>query len=96
MPTIADDYMRGRISQAKNYTIIILRKTDKRSEPCTDAVVWEHARRNMSLNADGLLPVVCPVSDETDVAGVGIFNAGPEETRKIMDGDPGVVAGLFT
>ena len=34
-------------------------------------------------------------SDESDVAGVGIFNPGPEETKRIMDGDPGVVAGLF-
>ena len=88
--------MRLRISQARSYALVILKKTDKRSEPGADAVVWEHARRNMSLNAEGVLPVVCPVTDGTDVAGIGIFNADVEETKKILEGDPGVKAGLFT
>jgi hypothetical protein len=45
--------------------------------------------------ADGLLSIVCPVTAETGVAGLGIFNASVEETKKIMDDDPGVQAGVF-
>jgi len=40
------------------------------------------------------MPIVCPVGDQT-LAGVGIFDAGIEETRQIVDGDPGVQAGIF-
>ncbi len=96
MTTITDDYMRQRISRAKNYTAVILKKTEKRNEPGADKIVWEHGRRNMALGADGLLPVVCPVSDSTYLSGVGIFTGSAEEVKKIMDEDPGVKAGLFT
>ena len=80
MTTITDDFMRQRLSQARNYTIVILKKTSRTSEPGADKIIWEHGRRNMAMNADGLLPVVCPVNDGTDLAGVGIFDASVEET----------------
>ncbi|MCL5267283.1 MAG: YciI family protein [Bacteroidetes bacterium] len=96
MTTITDDFMRQRLSQARNYTIVILKKTSRTSEQGADKIIWEHGRRNMAMNADGLLPVVCPVNDGTDLAGVGIFDASVEETLKILDDDPGVKAGLFT
>jgi hypothetical protein len=35
-------------------------------------------------------------SDGTNVTGIGIFNASPDATKEIMDGDPGVQAGIFT
>jgi hypothetical protein len=38
-----------------------------------DGIIWEHGRRNFSLRADGLLSIICPVGDGTQVAGVGIF-----------------------
>ena len=96
MPTITDEFMRQRLAQAKVYTLVILRVTERRKEPGADKIVWEHGRRNMSLNADGLLPVVCPVNDGTDIAGVGTFDRSAEETRAILEDDPGVKAGLFT
>ena len=41
--------------------------------------------------------IVCPVvKDESDVTGLSIFSADIEETRKIMDQDPAVKAGIFT
>lgn len=53
-------------------------------------------RRDMSLEADGVSPVVCPVSDDSDLAGLAIFDAPPDDVAKIMDGDPGVRAGIFS
>ncbi|GAC1358128.1 MAG: hypothetical protein NVS2B12_28930 [Ktedonobacteraceae bacterium] len=47
------------------------------------------------LRAAGLLPIICRVTDDSDVAGIGIFNASVEEVKKIMDEDPGVRAGVF-
>ena len=41
------------------------------------------------------MPIVCPVNDGGDVAGIGVFTTGLEETKKIMDEDPGVKAGIF-
>ena len=96
MTTITDDMMRERIAQTKSYTVVILRKTTKYGEPDTDKIIWEHGRRNFQLREEGLLPIVCPVRDESDVSGVGIFTATPEEVKKLYDEDPGVKAGVFT
>ncbi len=50
----------------------------------------------MSMDMDGLLPIVCPASDGSELSGVGIFNASVEDTVNLMAGDPGVKAGIFT
>lgn len=98
MTEINDGYMREMISKTKHYCAVILRhgpnwnnwdKTQK------EKIIWEHGRRNFALHRDGILPIVCPIVDESDVSGVGIFNASLTEVRKIMDEDPGVKKGLF-
>lgn len=58
-------------------------------------IIWEHGRRNMALHAIGALSIVCPVTDGSDVAGIGIFAAPPAEVREIMEGDPAVEAGVL-
>jgi len=95
MTQITDDYMREMSQKTRPYTIVILRKTPKRNEPNADRIVWEHGRRNYELRRDGILNIVCPVADESDVAGFGIFSTNAEETRRIMDEDPAVKAGIF-
>jgi hypothetical protein len=95
MTVITDEYMREMISRTRQYCVVILRATPKRREEGADKIVWEHGRRNFALRADGLLPIVCPISDGSDVSGIGIFNAPLEEVKKIMDEDPGVQAGIF-
>jgi len=93
---ITDEYMQEALGQAKAYTLVLLRRTPKLAEPGSRAIVWEHGRRNMALRAQGTLPIVCPVGDDSEWAGIGIFDAAPEEVARIMDADPGVQAGLFT
>ncbi len=95
MAQITDDYMREMMQKTTPYTVVILRQTPKRSQPNADKIVWEHGRRNFELRRDGKLCIVCPVRDGSDIAGVGIFSTTQEETRKIMDEDPGVKAGIF-
>ena len=95
--SVTDEYMREHLQKTKPYTIVILHKTPKRdTDPLADKIIWEHGRRNFQLRRDGKLSVVCPVRDESDVSGIGIFSGDLEETRKIMDGDPAVKAGIIT
>ena len=92
---ISDELMQKMISQSKEYSLVLLEHTPKRDEPGADKIIWEHGRRNFTLRADGLLPIICRVTDGSELSGVGIFNASVEETKKIMDEDPGVKAGVF-
>jgi hypothetical protein len=95
MQTITDDFMRQALAAIEQYCLVILIGSPKLKEPGADKIVWEHGRRNFALRADGVLSIVCPVSDETDIKGIYIFNTGVEEVRSIMDEDPGVKAGIF-
>jgi uncharacterized protein YciI len=92
---ITDDYMKQMITKTKEYTIVILKAAQKRNVPETEKTIWEHARRNFSLREEGKLSIVCPINDETEVKGIGIFSTSEEETKKIMDEDPAVKAGIF-
>lgn len=96
MAIITDDYMRQMLDGAKDYCICIIRMTPKRKEPGANPVVWEHGRRNFSLRADGVLAIVCPISDGSLITGVYIFNAGADRVRELMEQDPAVKAGIFT
>jgi hypothetical protein len=92
---ITDEFMRQMISQTRQYCIVILKAGPKRHEEGVEKIIWEHGRRNFELRAEGVLSIVCPISDGSDVSGIGIFNAPLEEVKKIMDEDPGVKAEVF-
>ena len=96
LPVITDETMRARLAGTKIYSLMILKATPKLVRPDVDPIIWEHGRRNFALREAGLLNVVCPVGDGTEVCGIGIFNADPDRVREIMDGDPGVQAGIFS
>jgi hypothetical protein len=95
MVTITDEYMRESLAKSKEYCVVILRHGPNWGMPGMEAIIWEHGRRNFALRAEGTLPIVCAIRDESDTSGVGVFTTHIEETRKIMDEDPGVKAGLF-
>jgi hypothetical protein len=92
---ITDEYMNNRITKAKAYALIVLKPTPEYFAEGSRPIVWEHGRRNMALQAAGIMPIVCPVGDDT-ISGIGIFNTDTEEARSIMADDPGVRAGIFT
>jgi len=95
MATFTDDAMKEMLTKVKPYSVVILRGGPKLLQPEAQKIVWEHGRRNFELRAEGKLVIVCPVRDGSDVCGIGIFNADARETQRIMDGDPGVKAGIF-
>lgn len=91
-----DEEMRAARQVAHPYTVVILSTTAKRAEDGADAIIWEHGRRNFALRAAGKLAIVCPILDDSTVAGIGIFTGEPDQVREIMDGDPAVQAGILT
>ncbi len=95
MTAYTDEMMRERLAQAASYTLVVMREGENYGTAGAERIIWEHGRRNMVLQADGVMPIVCPVGDGTGLSGIGIFVDGPDEVRKIMDGDPAVQAGVL-
>ena len=95
MITITNEFMQQMLSTTRKYCIVILKAGPNKNKDGAEKIIWEHGRRNFELRADGVLPIVCPISDGSNVSGIGIFNATVEEVKKIMDEDPGVQAGVF-
>ncbi len=97
LPEISDDFMRQTLQKAKGYCLMILKAGPNRHQAGVEAIIWEHGRRNMALREAGVLPIVCPVGDGSEVTGIGVFNSTVtvEDARAILDDDPGVKAGVF-
>jgi hypothetical protein len=95
MTTITDEFMKQMILKTKTYCVVILKAGPNRNMAGVEKIIWEHGRKNFALRSDGVLPIVCPISDESTMTGIGIFNAGITEVKKIMEDDPGVKEGIF-
>ena len=95
MSEITDEFMTQMLSRARDYSIVILKAGPNHSRPGAEKIIWEHARRNFLLRARGLLPVVCPITDDSDLVGIGIFDADVDLAKTIMDQDPAVKEGVF-
>ena len=96
MIEVSKEYMLEMLSKSKNYTIVILKRTKKIDEPGNDKIKYEHGKRNFQLREEGIMPIVCRINDESNINGIALFKGNPDEVKKIMDGDPGVKAGIFT
>jgi hypothetical protein len=96
MPTITDDEMRQILPTSKAYTLMILKAGPNRYQPWAEKIIWEHVRRNFEYRAEGVLAIVCPVTDDGAVRGIGIYAATPEQTKQIMEDDPAVKAEVLT
>ncbi len=81
---------------AKTYSVVILKQGPEVRRRYDTGIVWEHGRRNFGLRDDGVLAVVLPVTDGSEVCGIAVFAATVDETTAIMGDDPGVAAGVFT
>jgi hypothetical protein len=95
MTEITDEFMQQRIAAAKQYCIVILKAGPSKHMPGAKQIIWEHGRRNFALRARGVLAIVCPIADGSDVSGIGIFTCTPEEVGQIMDEDPAVQANVL-
>ncbi|HEY0814809.1 MAG TPA: SRPBCC family protein [Pseudonocardia sp.] len=96
VPTLSDEEMNRRRAAVKPFTAVLLRTTSTFVRPDVDPIVWEHGRRNFALMDAGLAAIILPATDDSDWAGLAVFTVGPDEVHAIMDGDPGVAAGIFS
>jgi hypothetical protein len=95
LPEITDEQMNERLAKTREYSLVILKTTPKTFADEGRSVIWEHGRRNMALQATGALSIVCPATDGSEIAGIGIFEASLDETREIIEGDPAIRAGVL-
>ncbi|MGC2652268.1 MAG: hypothetical protein WA317_01410 [Mycobacterium sp.] len=96
MKVFTDDEMNTLLPAAKPYSVVILKQGPNFTDDTAPAIVWEHGRRNFALRHDGVLAVVLPITDGSDVCGVAVFTGTVDETGTLMNDDPGVRAGVFT
>ena len=98
LPKVTEEMLMDSLSRAQPYTLIILTAGPRFSpagpdrDPAVARIILEHGKRNFALREAGLLAVVCPVADGTNVAGVGIFAATPQDVEHIYSQDPAVKA----
>ncbi|EID15807.1 hypothetical protein MXEN_06328 [Mycobacterium xenopi RIVM700367] len=96
MKTFTDDEMNELLSAAKPYSFVILKRGPDFGSANTPAIIWEHGRRNFALRHEGVLAVVLPITDGSEVCGVGVSTGTVDDTIAVMNEDPGVQAGVFT
>jgi hypothetical protein len=96
LPLISDEVMRQSLHPLRGYTIALLTKGPAYDPPRSDGIIWEHGRRNFALRDAGLLAIVCPIADGSELAGISIFDAEPADVERIMAADPAVEAGVLT
>ena len=95
MKTITNEFMMQMLGNSRNYTVVILKKGPNEDIPEVKQIIWEHGRKNFELREEGLLSIVCPIAEENEIRGIGIFNADKEKVKEILDEDPGVQKGVF-
>jgi len=92
--TVTDEQIQALAATAKPYSLALLHWGPDRTMDGADAIELEHQRRMVSLRAEGVIAILCPVASDT-LAGVAIMTVPAEEAAQIMAGDPCVQAGLM-
>lgn len=101
LPLVTDQTLFDALTKTRPYTAAVL-KAGPRFEPLgparspeVAAIIWQHGKRNYALRLAGLLRIVCPVADGSEVAGISVFDAAPEDVDRILSGDPAIQAGVL-
>lgn len=85
---LSDEEFLAELANIRPYTARLLKKGPNFEPPGPDhttgvtKIIWRHGKRNTALHRAGLLPIVCPVSDDSELAGLGIFSARPTRSTR--------------
>jgi len=96
MQQITDEYMQQMLAKTKTYTFMMLKPGPNFQRENVRQIIWEHGRNNFKLRAEGLLSIVCPVAQESEIVGIGIFNADADIVHERLKEDPAIKEGVFT
>ncbi|WP_163509530.1 hypothetical protein [Fodinicola acaciae] len=92
--TVTDEQVQALAATAKSFSLALLHWSPGRTMDGADEIERQHQRRMVSLRADGVIAVLCPVASDT-VAGVAIMTVPAEQAAQIMAADPCVQAGMM-
>jgi len=93
--TVTDAQVRDLAATAVPFSLVLLWWADDRYQEGADVIEAAHQRRLVSLRADGVIAILCPVNSDA-LAGTAILDVPPEEARAIMAEDPCVRAGMMS
>ncbi len=92
---VTDEQIQQLAATARPFSLAELRWGPARYQEGAEAIEVEHQRRMVSMRADGVIAVLCPVASDT-VAGLAIMTVPTEEAEEIMAADPCVQVGMMT
>ncbi|GAB3897965.1 hypothetical protein ACFQ1S_18205 [Kibdelosporangium lantanae] len=93
--TVTNEQIQALAATAKPYSLVLLRWGPKPTTDETRATIeLEHQRRMVSLRAEGVIAVLCPVVDSA-ISGMMIMTVPVEKATEIIAGDPCVQADLM-
>lgn len=84
--TVTDKQVRQLAETAQPYSMALLWWGPERHKDGADATEREHQRRMVSLRADGVIAILCPVGSDT-LSGVAIMTVPPEKASEILHDD---------
>jgi uncharacterized protein len=93
---ITNELILKTIEKGKQYILMLYNEGPNRNQPPEEAekLQMEHLHYLFSLRADGKLLLNGPVTDDSALAGIGIFNLTDiKEVEKLASEDPAVKAG---
>lgn len=92
---VTDQQIEALAETAKTFSLVLLRWTTDRDRDGAEAIELEHQRRMVSLRAEGVIAILCPVLTDS-LAGLAIVTEPVERAAEIMAADPCVQAGMLT
>jgi len=95
MSSITDDEIREVLKTSRPYTLVLFKAGPRADKLGADRMIWEHGRRNLKLRKEGKLDLIIRLGTEGEILGVDVFNTDIDETRRIMEDDPAVKAGVL-
>lgn len=102
LPLITDEMLKEWLGKTLPYTAVILKAgrnfspSGPNRDPEVAATIWKHGKRNAALRAAGLMPIICPVGDPSEISGVCVMATSLEDADRILSIDPAVKAGILT
>jgi hypothetical protein len=102
LPEVSDDELQAYLAQAKPYTVLLLRPGPRYDPPGpgrSDAVattILRHGKHNYAMRQAGMMPIICPFSVSTGLAGMAILTLAPAETEAMMREDEAIQQGILT
>jgi len=92
--TVTDEQVQQLAARAASYSLVLLWWDEARFQDGAEEIEAAHQRRMVSLRADGVIAVLCPVGSD-ELAGMAVLDVPLERARAVMAEDPCVRAGMM-